>query len=154
MRPGGALARIPVSVAIAILFFIICALFVPRFASFGNLENVARIAAILAIVSCGQAVVLILGGIEFSFGSSVALASVVSVMLLPAAGPALAQEMVEEQPQQQPKSEVPPPTIDTNDDGVMDAWDRDNDGKADVWDTDGDGQPDAVDNDGDGKPDA
>lgn len=90
MRPGGALARIPVSVIIAILFFIICALFVPRFASFGNLENVARIAAILAIVSCGQAVVLILGGIEFSFGSSVALASVVSVMLLPATGPALA----------------------------------------------------------------
>ena len=78
---------VPVSVLIALVFFVVCALFVPRFANPGNLENVARIAAILAIVACGQAIVLILGGIEFSFGSSVALASVVTVMLLPSVGP-------------------------------------------------------------------
>lgn len=79
--------HVPVSLLIALAFFIICALFVPRFANPGNLENVARIGAILAIVACGQAIVLILGGIEFSFGSSVALASVVTVLLLPATGP-------------------------------------------------------------------
>lgn len=84
------LRHLPISLAIALAFFVICALFVPRFASSGNLENVARIAAILAIVACGQAIVLILGGIEFSFGSSVALASVATVLLLPVTGPLLA----------------------------------------------------------------
>lgn len=79
--------RMPVSVLIALGFFIFCAAFVPRFSSLGNLENVARIASILAIAACGQVIVLILGGIEFSFGSSVALASVVTAMLLPATGP-------------------------------------------------------------------
>ncbi len=84
------LRHLPVSVLIALVFFVACALFVPRFANPGNLENVARIAAILAIVACGQAIVLILGGIEFSFGSSVALASVVTVTLLPVFGPVIA----------------------------------------------------------------
>ena len=78
--------RPPVSAAIALAIFILCALLVPRFATFGNLENVARIASILCIAACGQAIVLILGGIEFSFGSSVALASVVTVLALPDAG--------------------------------------------------------------------
>ncbi len=50
-------------------------------------------------------------------------------------------------------SEIPAPTIDTDGDGVMDAWDRDGDAQPDVWDTDGDNQPDALDTDGDGKPD-
>lgn len=81
------LRLVPVSLWIAVAFFVICAVFVPRFFTSGNLENVVRIASILAIVSCGQAIVLILGGIEFSFGSSVALASVVAVMLIPDFGP-------------------------------------------------------------------
>ncbi len=50
-------------------------------------------------------------------------------------------------------SEIPAPTIDTDGDGTMDAWDRSGNGQPDAWDTDGDGQPDALDNDGDGKPD-
>lgn len=91
MKALAALIRhVPVSVVIALGFFILCAVFVPRFYSIGNLENVARIASILAIAACGQAIVLILGGIDFSFGSSVALASVVTVLLLPVTGPALA----------------------------------------------------------------
>ncbi|MCC6479959.1 hypothetical protein [Sphingorhabdus sp.] len=48
---------------------------------------------------------------------------------------------------------VPPPTIDSNGDGKMDAWDRDSNGVADAWDTNGDAKPDQFDNDGDGKPD-
>jgi ribose/xylose/arabinose/galactoside ABC-type transport system permease subunit len=81
------IARPPSSAWIAIAVCILFALLVPRFASFGNIENVLRVAAILCIVACGQAVVLILGGIEFSFGSSAALASVVTVLVLPWSGP-------------------------------------------------------------------
>ncbi|HMN86422.1 MAG TPA: ABC transporter permease, partial [Bauldia sp.] len=84
--PARLAVRPPLSAAIALAVFVLFALLVPRFATFGNLENVARIAAILCIAACGQAIVLILGGIEFSFGSSVALASVVTVLALPFGG--------------------------------------------------------------------
>lgn len=50
-------------------------------------------------------------------------------------------------------SEIPAPTIDTDGDGKMDAWDRSGDGQPDAWDSDGDGQPDLLDGNGDGKPD-
>lgn len=43
------------------------------------------------------------------------------------------------------QDEYPPATIDTNDDGVADAWDRNGDGAPDAWDTDGDGRPDLFD---------
>lgn len=75
----------PITIAIFVLF----ALTVPRFATAGNLENMLRIASILAIASCGQAIVLILGGVEFSFGASAALASVTTVLALPETGPAV-----------------------------------------------------------------
>ncbi len=51
------------------------------------------------------------------------------------------------------RSEIPTPTIDTDGDGILDAWDRSGDGRPDAWDSDGDGQPDLLDDDGDGKPD-
>ncbi|MEH6702999.1 hypothetical protein [Parasphingorhabdus sp.] len=51
------------------------------------------------------------------------------------------------------QSEIPAPTIDTDGDGLMDAWDRSGDGQPDAWDSDGDGQPELLDNNGDGKPD-
>ncbi|NCP25813.1 MAG: YiiQ family protein [Sphingomonadales bacterium] len=51
------------------------------------------------------------------------------------------------------QSEIPAPTLDTDGDGLMDAWDRSGDGQPDAWDSDGDGQPDLLDNDGDGQPD-
>jgi ribose/xylose/arabinose/galactoside ABC-type transport system permease subunit len=87
-QPPSLRLRRPPAVALVCLgLFLLCCLFVPRFATFGNLENVLRVAAILCIVACGQAIVIILGGIEFSFGASAALASVVTVMVLPTAGP-------------------------------------------------------------------
>ncbi len=46
-----------------------------------------------------------------------------------------------------------PATLDTNNDGKADAWDRDSNGTPDAWDKDGDGKPDKFDDDGDGKPD-
>ena len=57
------------------------------------------------------------------------------------------------QPSPAPEGSVPPPTIDSNEDGKADAWDRDGNGVPDAWDVNGDGKPDKFDNDGDGKPD-
>ncbi|MBS7537355.1 ABC transporter permease [Ancylobacter lacus] len=81
------LSRPPAAALVCLGLFLLCCLLVPRFATYGNLENVLRVGAILCIVACGQAIVIILGGIEFSFGASAALASVVTVMVLPAVGP-------------------------------------------------------------------
>ena len=78
--------RPPSTLWIATAIFLLFVLAVPRFATAGNLENVLRVAAILAIVACGQAIVLILGGIEFSFGASAALASVMIVLYQPELG--------------------------------------------------------------------
>ncbi|MDB5512978.1 MAG: Sugar transporter permease [Enterovirga sp.] len=78
---------VPPSAPVALAIFLLFALVVPRFATAGNLENVLRIASILAIASCGQAIVLVLGGVEFSFGASAALSSVLAVSALPDVGP-------------------------------------------------------------------
>ncbi|MFA6964988.1 ABC transporter permease [Bosea sp. (in: a-proteobacteria)] len=78
--------RPPAILIVTVLLFAIACMLVPRFGTLGNVENVLRIAAILGIVACGQAIVIILGGIEFSFGASTALASVAIVMALPQAG--------------------------------------------------------------------
>lgn len=80
------LIRPPAAAWVALALVLLASVAVPRFATLGNLENVLRVASILCIVSCGQAVVLILGGIEFSFGSSVALASIATILALPAHG--------------------------------------------------------------------
>lgn len=78
--------RPPAAAFVALAIFAVFAATVPRFATLGNIENVLRVASILCIVSCGQAIVLILGGIEFSFGASVALASIATVLVLPGNG--------------------------------------------------------------------
>ncbi|MEO9600501.1 hypothetical protein [Parasphingorhabdus sp.] len=67
---------------------------------------------------------------------------------LSVAANAASPESAEEAP-----SEIPAPTIDSDGDGVMDAWDRSGDGQPDAWDSDGDGQPDLIDDNGDGLPD-
>ena len=54
----------------------------PGFSSIGNVTNVLRVAAILALATYGQAIVVVSGGIEFSIGSSVALCSVTTVLVL------------------------------------------------------------------------
>ncbi len=50
-----------------------------------------------------------------------------------------------------PEGDVSPPTMDTNEDGKADGWDRDANGIPDAWDVNGDAKPDVFDNDG--KPD-
>ncbi len=64
-----------VLLAVLVLFSLV----VPRFFSAGNFLNIAKVASVIVIASCGQAIALLLAGIEFSFGASVALASVVNV---------------------------------------------------------------------------
>ena len=72
------------------------------------------------------------------------------------ATPAMAQEMTSDTaatpaleapvaPERTTEPQVPRATMDSNGDGIADAWDRNGDGTADAWDTDGDGKPDKAD---------
>jgi hypothetical protein len=79
----------------------------------------------------------------------VALSLITALAALSIGGGAFAQTG----PASSPEGSVPPPTIDSNEDGKPDAWDRDGNGSPDAWDTNGDGKPDKMDDDGDGKPD-
>lgn len=81
------------TVWVVIALFVLCALFVPRFASLGNLENVLRIAAILALAAAGQSIVLLVAGVDFSAGASVALVSVCIVSLLDSFSPGVAMAL-------------------------------------------------------------
>jgi hypothetical protein len=67
------------------------------------------------------------------------------------AKPAVKGEM--QAPVKPPPPAIPAPTIDTNNDGKPDAWDRDANGLPDAWDVNSDGKPDLFDDNGDGKPD-
>jgi ribose transport system permease protein len=59
---------------------VLMALFVPHFLAVQNLVNVLRASSLLMIVSCGQMLVLLVGGFDLSVGSVVALASVTSAL--------------------------------------------------------------------------
>ena len=72
----------PLSLWILLGLVLLCSAFVPRFFALSNFENVLRVAAILALASYGQAIVIILAGIDFSIGSAVAMGSVIAVMVL------------------------------------------------------------------------
>ncbi|MCL5962528.1 MAG: ABC transporter permease [Chloroflexi bacterium] len=51
----------------------------PRFATIDNAQNVLRQLAPLALLAAGQAIVLIVGGVDISIGSTIALSSVMMV---------------------------------------------------------------------------
>ena len=81
-------------------------------------------------------------------------AAIAAIALGSASGVAYAQtEPAPTTTTQAPEEAVPAPTIDSNEDGKADAWDRDGNGTPDAWDVNGDGKPDKFDDDGDGKPD-
>ena len=85
----------------------------------------------------------------------VALSIFSASALLAYSGIAMAQktEKISQAKPAATETQIPAPTIDTNEDGKPDAWDRDANGAPDAWDVNGDGKPDVVDNNGDGKPD-
>ncbi len=72
--------RLPPAAYVLVVLTLVLAFVAPRFLTIGNLTNVARNAAILALAACGQAIIIITGGIDFSSGSAVALVSVVMVL--------------------------------------------------------------------------
>jgi ribose/xylose/arabinose/galactoside ABC-type transport system permease subunit len=82
--------KIPSAVYVLAALGLVLAIVVPRFATAGNLINLLRVAGILAMASYGQAIVIITAGLDFSIGSSVALTSVVTVLLVEPLGTPLA----------------------------------------------------------------
>ncbi len=68
------------SLGILLAVCVVITLFQPRFASIPNLINVFRQAAVLALATYGQTVVIISGGIDLSMGSLAALVSMVTAM--------------------------------------------------------------------------
>ena len=83
---GRLLPSVPPAAIVLVVLLIVLALAVPRFATVGNLANVVRIAAILALAAFGQSIAIVTGGLDFSSGSTVALTSVVTVLLLQSFG--------------------------------------------------------------------
>ena len=72
-------------------FFLVAALVVftlasPQFLTAGNLTNVARQSVYLMLVSLGQMLALVTGGFDLSVGTSIALTSVVSAIVMVCAG--------------------------------------------------------------------
>lgn len=73
---------LPKSLWVLIAMLVIFSMAVPNFFSASNLENILRISSILTLVALGQALVIILAGVEFSVGSAVALCSIVTVFAI------------------------------------------------------------------------
>lgn len=70
----------PRLVALASIVVAVCAIsfVIPQFSSPQNMTNVLRGTSILAIVACGQMLVMIVGGLDLSIGACMALCSVLS----------------------------------------------------------------------------
>ncbi|QGZ64273.1 ABC transporter permease [Paraburkholderia acidisoli] len=68
--------------ALIVVLCVAMAVWEPRFFSRFNLVNLARNFAMLALVSVGQMLVMVVGGIDLSLGAVVALASVASALTM------------------------------------------------------------------------
>lgn len=68
------------------LFALILSIAAPNFLSAYNLTVVARAAAFVGLVALGQTLVLLLGGIDLSVGTSAGLSAIVGSLLLTSAG--------------------------------------------------------------------
>jgi ribose transport system permease protein len=84
-----ALLRAGLVPLLLVLIVVAISLIEPRFTSSGNLLNIVRTAALLAIVACGQSLVLIVGGFDLSVGAVMGLVSVVAAMTMVALAPAI-----------------------------------------------------------------
>jgi ribose transport system permease protein len=72
------------SVVVSIVLMVLGQLISPGFGSWGNINQIVAIAAILALASCGQTIVMISGnfGIDLSVGQLMSLTAVVAFMLM------------------------------------------------------------------------
>ena len=71
---------------------VLFALFVPHFLAVQNILNILRSSSFLVIVAAGQMLVLIVGGFDLSIGAVVALASVVSAIIMAELKPSMGGE--------------------------------------------------------------
>lgn len=69
----------------ALVLVLSLTIFFPRFATVSNLSNIARNASYLAIISAGQMIVMVLGGLDLSVGVVVAISSVTAAITMAAA---------------------------------------------------------------------
>lgn len=79
----GVMGLIPVLLA---LILIVMTIAEPRFYGLPNLFNILRNTSFLAIMSCGQMLVMIIGGMDLSVGATAALASVIAAKVMADAG--------------------------------------------------------------------
>lgn len=79
----GVMGLIPVLLA---LIMIVMTIAEPRFYGLPNLFNILRNTSFLAIMSCGQMLVMIVGGMDLSVGATAALASVIAAKVMASAG--------------------------------------------------------------------
>jgi ribose/xylose/arabinose/galactoside ABC-type transport system permease subunit len=71
---------LPPALWVLVVLFVVLWIAAPGFGTSSNLANVGRIGAVLALASCGQAIVIITGGLDLSGGSVVAVMSVIAVL--------------------------------------------------------------------------
>ncbi len=76
-RVSRTLVAIGLLPVLLILIVVVVALVEPRFTGLNNVLNILRQTSFLAIVACGQMLVLIIGGFDLSVGAVVALTSTV-----------------------------------------------------------------------------
>jgi ribose/xylose/arabinose/galactoside ABC-type transport system permease subunit len=69
-------------VAAAVLALIFSALYPDRFASFSNVENMSRQAAVLLVVAIGQMFALLVGGFDISVGANMGFTSTVAGLVM------------------------------------------------------------------------
>lgn len=79
----GVMGLIPVLLAMILIVMTIAE---PRFYGLPNLFNILRNTSFLAIMSCGQMLVVIIGGMDLSVGATAALASVIAAKVMANAG--------------------------------------------------------------------
>ncbi len=81
-RPLIRLADLPPAATLLVAMVIVLAIAAPGFLSVDNALNIGRTAAILALAAAAQAIVIIVGGLDLSAASAVALMSVITVLVI------------------------------------------------------------------------
>lgn len=88
-RASGRLANVLSAVGLIPILFVLLVIGMiatePRFYGLANIFNILRNTAFLAVIACGQMLVIIVGGMDLSVGATAALASVVSAEVMAAA---------------------------------------------------------------------
>jgi len=69
-------------VLVMAFFVLLAVVFVPRFASPGNLLNLVRNISLLCLMGCGMALSMLIGGLDLSIGSVAALSTVLGATII------------------------------------------------------------------------